>query len=179
MEEIYKDIEGFDKYEISNLGNVRNKKTGLILKPVISSNGYYTIGLWKNGKRTTKKIHRLIAEAFIPNPENKPKVDHIDNNKQNNNTVNLRWVTSKENNQNSQIYKNNKSGAKGVYYNKQANKWISQIQIDGIIIHIGSFKTLEEAKQARIQKANQVFGVYTNACEKCNTRKTMMKVINK
>jgi hypothetical protein len=67
---------------------------------------------------------------------------------------------------NAKIGKNNISGVKGVHYDKRSNKWIASIKIDYIGIHIGAYKTLEEAKQARIKKANDVFGEFTNACEK-------------
>jgi hypothetical protein len=75
-------------------------------------------------------------------------------------------VTISENNQNSKISNRNTSGAKGIYWHKNANKWHAQIKIDGISIHIGLYNTLEEAKEARVKRANEVFGVYTNECEK-------------
>ena len=100
MEE-YKQIIDFDNYEVSNLGNVRNIKTGRILKGKDDTHGYLKVGLCKDKKKTNKKIHRLVAEAFIENPENKPCVDHIDNNKKNNDITNLRFATVSENNQNS------------------------------------------------------------------------------
>lgn len=104
--EIWKDIEGYEgKYMISSLGNVLTlnyKRTGKnkILKPVLLNMGYYVVGLCKNGKQKKHYIHRLIAQAFIPNPDNKPEIDHIDTNPLNNNINNLRWVTSKENSNN-------------------------------------------------------------------------------
>ncbi len=108
--------------------------------------------------------------------ENKPKVDHIDNNPQNNSIANLRWVTSKENNQNRSISNRNTSGTKGIYYNKQAKKWIAYIRIDGILIHLGCFDIIEDAIQARKKKVNQEFGEFTNACERHPTRKIPMRV---
>jgi hypothetical protein len=91
-------IEG---YSISNTGKFRNDKTGKILKPSIGSTGYYVVNIKPNGrigKSYSLKIHRLIAEAFIPNPENKPQINHKDCNRLNNNIENLEWVTNKENN---------------------------------------------------------------------------------
>lgn len=61
------------------------------------SKGYEIVDLYKNGKRKTVRVHRLVAEAFIPNNDNKPEVNHIDGNKHNNNVDNLEWVTKKEN----------------------------------------------------------------------------------
>jgi len=88
-----------DRYLIDTLGNVhsikRNGTKGGILKPTISSNGYYVVMLSPSRKPT--KVHRLVAEAFIPNDYNKPFINHIDGNKLNNTIDNLEWCTSKEN----------------------------------------------------------------------------------
>ena len=85
MQEIYKTIKGFENYEISNLGNVKNNKKGIMMKVFIDkSTGYYKINLTNINGKKKKRIHVLIAQAFIPNPDNKPIVDHIDQNKQNN-----------------------------------------------------------------------------------------------
>lgn len=93
-----KDIEGFDNYEVSTEGQVRNKKTGLILKGYCGTWGYLRVNLYTNGKATSKLIHRLVAEAFVPNPDNKSDVNHINEIKTDNRVKNLEWMTSKENN---------------------------------------------------------------------------------
>lgn len=86
-------------YSINENGDVRNDKTGHIKIPFVNkANGYKTVDLWEDGKSHKKTIHRLLAEAFIPNPENKPTVDHIDGNRQNNSLSNLRWATYSEQN---------------------------------------------------------------------------------
>lgn len=98
-----KNYEG--KYEVSNLGRVRNlhamrntKDTGVrVLKPHVATNGYYCVHLFKDGKRKLHTIHRLIAIAFIPNPNGYREVNHIDENKLNNSLDNLEWVTHKYN----------------------------------------------------------------------------------
>ena len=112
MDEIFKDILGYEGlYQVSNLGNVkrlasyRGKGKGYLvdehlIKPSINSRGYQHIGLCKNGKVKTFNIHRLVATAFIDNPDGKPEVDHIDRNKTNNCVNNLRWATRSENNYN-------------------------------------------------------------------------------
>ena len=98
-----KDYEGL--YEISSYGRVKSLsykyKNGKVREEIIRvpsvTHGYEFLKLNKNGKSKNYKIHRLVAEAFIPNPENKPEVDHIDTNKRNNMVENLRWVTRQEN----------------------------------------------------------------------------------
>ncbi len=168
MEEIYRTIVGYKKYEVSNFGNVRNIKFNRILKPGVDTNGYYIVILYNLGKRTTRKIHKLVAPIFLENPDDKKCVDHIDNNRFNNHVSNLRYATHAENSQNRQIANNNTSGSKGVNYNKNTQKWHARIMIDGIRVHLGLFENKEDAKQARVIKANQAFGIFTNACEKIN-----------
>lgn len=86
-------------YSINEDGEVRNDNTGNIKSPFTNKkNKYLMVDLWKDNKSQKVPIHRLIAEAFIPNPENKPCVDHIDGNRQNNSIENLRWATYSENN---------------------------------------------------------------------------------
>ncbi len=164
MEEIFKVITGLENYEVSNLGNIRNIKTKRILKPGMDMQGYYKIDMQCAGNRITKKIHRLVAETFLENLDDKQCVDHIDNNRLNNNLSNLRFATHKENAQNRKLSSRNKSGSKGVLlYNK---KWRASIMIDGISIYLGGYENIEDAIQARITRANQLFGVFINACEK-------------
>lgn len=98
--EIWKEIDGFPDYEVSNLGRVCSfkKKYPKILKPGKNRYGYLYVILYNGGKMIGKTIHRLVAEAFVPNPDNKPQVNHIDEDKLNNVVDNLEWVTCKENN---------------------------------------------------------------------------------
>ena len=129
--------------------------------------GYEHVILTANNKSSClKRVHRSVACGFLENPNNKCFVDHIDNNPSNNALLNLRWATASENSQNKKTHKNSKSGVKGVYFHKASKKYEARISIDGIKVHLGLFVNLEDAKQARITRANQVFGIYTNACEK-------------
>lgn len=97
--EIFKDIVKFEnKYQISNTGKVRNKKTGLILKPKYNQKGYQYVNLSVSKTKSIKwYIHRLVGFHFIPNPGNKPQINHIDGNPSNNMVENLEWVTNTEN----------------------------------------------------------------------------------
>ena len=106
MEEIWKDIQGYEGlYQVSNYGRIRsfkrmkNNKEARQFKLTPNSTGYISVGLRKNGKKILYQVHRLVAESFIPNPENKPQVNHIDGNKTNNHISNLEWVTASENTQ--------------------------------------------------------------------------------
>ena len=110
IEEIFKDISGYEGlYQVSNLGNVRSVgmyvgrgkgtyfQEGRIMKPVKDRGGYLYVNLYKNSKRKVHKVHRLVATAFIENPDNLPEVNHIDENKQNNKVENLEWCDHKQN----------------------------------------------------------------------------------
>lgn len=94
--EEYKEI--FPSYYISNFGNIKHDNN--FLKKCIHSNGYEQVNIRIGNKYVTKLIHRLVAAAFIPNPDNKPCIDHIDGDRANNHADNLRWVTYLENNNN-------------------------------------------------------------------------------
>ena len=92
MEEIWKDVENYEgKYQVSNLGKIKNLKLNKVyIGSLVGRNvlyRYFNMGY----------VHRIVAKAFIPNPENKPEIDHIDYNPLNNNVTNLRWVTHSEN----------------------------------------------------------------------------------
>lgn len=109
--EVWKDVSGFEgEYQVSNFGRIKSVGRTIItsngkqyylperiLKLRKSDCGYIRVGLWKAQRAFYKSVHRLVAEAFIPNPENKPQVNHKDGNKNNNKVSNLEWSTCSEN----------------------------------------------------------------------------------
>lgn len=130
MEEIWKPVIGWEDYEVSNFGNVRsnnfnsNHKQTKLLKKILN-NGYMSIRLCCNGKEKTAKIHRLVAQAFIPNPHNLLEVNHKDENKLNNHVDNLEWCTREY---------NNNYGTRNIRSAKSHQKVVIQKKQDGTII---------------------------------------------
>ena len=116
MEE-YCNIEGFDKYAVSRQGYVKSLISERILKSQLTGKGrdYHKVSLRSNGKTHQLSVHRLVAETFIPNPENKPTVNHIDGDKSNNHYINLEWATYKEQEEHAK-----KIGLKDYKHNKGA-----------------------------------------------------------
>lgn len=140
MIETFREIESHPNYEVSDKGNVRNKKTGKILKANKDGDCYLYVGLCSNGVRKKLYVHRLIAEAFIPNDDSsKTYIDHINEIKSDNRIVNLRWCSSRENTN----YHHNDNINRGVILT-HSNTYRSQISVNGKYIR-KNFKTFEEA----------------------------------
>lgn len=134
MEELWLPIENYPGYEISNYGKARSVdrltigprgkqwlRLGVLLKQSIGTSGYSIIAPSKCGRNHTLMIHRLVAQAFLPNPKNKPEVNHKDGNKQNNHVDNLEWATGSENMRHStdtelRVYKPVLNLETGIYY---------------------------------------------------------------
>lgn len=96
--EIWRDVKGFEGlYKVNRKGEIYSVLNNIIRPPKDNGYGYNNINLNKNGKKITKYIHRIVAEAFIPNPNNYPMVNHKDENKKNNNVENLEWCTASYN----------------------------------------------------------------------------------
>lgn len=150
--ELWKDIKDFEGlYQISNMGRIKSlarpcKGFGYkyavdrIIKPLRMANGYYEAVLFRNGKRTIRMLHRVVAEAFIPNPDNLPLVNHKDENPQNNAVENLEWCTPKYNaNYGNRQKKTRQSSLK--YY-----KPVRQLDMDGNEVAI--YQCMNDAMRA-------------------------------
>ncbi len=139
------EVQNYSDYLIYDDGLVFSEKSNIIMKTSKNNFGYERIQLCKNGKIKAFKIHRLVAEHYIPNPENKSDIDHIDGNKLNNNVSNLRWTTRSENNNNYKPrYKNNKLNHKNISYCKRYKRY----QFKKTIYkknHVKYFPTLTDA----------------------------------
>ena len=102
--ENWRSVDGYANYEVSGHGRVRNATTERIEKASKNSHGYHLVKLYRQDKVATLTVHRLVAQGFIENTLNKPCVDHIDNNKSNNNVSNLRYRTHSQNGMNCSKY---------------------------------------------------------------------------
>ena len=165
MGEEWKQYEPYPSYWVSSLGNVKRiYKSGKehILKPSIDYKGYGKIDLIRKPQRVQGKIHRMVAECFIPNPDNKPFVDHINENKADNRVENLRWATNSENQQNISSNRSNcTSGYKGINAKTHKGKfvgWRVRIRVCGKRIELGTYKDIEEAIKVRNDAVKLYFG---------------------
>ena len=105
--EIWKKIKAYPNYEISSLGKVKNLNTYQNMKLRKRDDGYIDVGLTKNGEQKNELLHRLVGKTFCKKQSGEVEVDHIDKNRSNNKSSNLRWATGSDNQRNKGIAKNN------------------------------------------------------------------------
>ena len=125
--EQWRNVDGYDNYQVSSHGRVRNSKTYRMLTNCVNSTGRLLVGLYKNKKMVSHKVHRLVAFAFCENPNDHNVVDHIDRNPLNNMFTNLRWVTQSVNQRNMKLSVTNKSGFQGVSYSAKVDAWCVKV----------------------------------------------------
>jgi len=153
--EEWRSITGYENYEISNKGRVKNVSKGTVMKGNLSDEGYARVELTDGETRKTLFVHQLVAKAFIPNPDNMPYPDHINNIRNDNRVENLRWSNEKTNNMNRLPMKNTSSRYKGVSL-KKSRVWYATIRN----IHIGCFQNEEDAARAYDERAREMFGEF-------------------
>ena len=152
-------IPGFETYDMSEEypHDITHVKTGRVRKWTLSRDGYYIATFYKDGGRHTMGRARLIAHCFIPNPEGKPTVDHINRIRTDDRIENLRWATQEEQNQN-QVYmlRTNTSGVRGVRWDKANAKWRAVIRVNGTQLHLGYFDDVHDAESAYQAKRREI-----------------------
>ena len=162
--EKWKDIQGYEGlYQVSDLGRIKSIGRTIeyangtlhpyqekIRKNNTHKNGYKNVDLWKEGKAKTFKVHRLVAQAFVPNPNNLPEVNHIDENKENNKASNLEWVTAEY---------NTNYGTRGKRAGEKRKKPVLQFALDGNFI-----KEHTSAKEAAKQFGNKHIAMQIGEC---------------
>lgn len=154
MIEEWRDVVGYEaRYQVSSMGRVKSleRKDRLgrivkerILKPGVDHNGYQVVNLHAGGKPKNVTVHRLVCQAFRENPENKPEVNHIDEDKTNNNAVNLEWCTRKE---------NINHGSRSERMAKTKSKPVGQYTRDGELVKIWP-SAIEVRRQAGFSQGN-------------------------
>lgn len=175
--EIWKSIKGYEGiYDVSSFGSVRSLgflckgnvgqtcfKKGKLLAKVKATNGYIKAGLFKDGSRVLKSVHRLVAMEFVSNPEKKPQVNHIDGNKRNNHYLNLEWCSPKENtiHAHDNLLVKSKKGILKIYQNKKV------VQYDLKGNKISEFESVNEAS-----KSTGIFSSNITRCAKGRSKRT-------
>ena len=171
--EIWVDVKEYEGlYQVSNLGRikslyrvvVRKGRNYTISEKILKSTlgeFYSVVGLYKNGKLKTFRIHKLVAIHFLENPENKATVNHINGIKTDNRVCNLEYSTHRENT--NHYFKSNDNDKQcGVFFDKKAKKWRAQITFNKQQIHLGTFSDKKDAHKARVkfEKENGITNKY-------------------
>ena len=136
--EEWRTIEVNDNYMISNMGQVLNSMTNTLLKP-LDNGTHFQVALCRNGEQIKYCIHKLVAQAFLENPNNYEFVDHINRDGYDNRVENLRLCTHQQNMRNRTKRENTGSKYKGVDWHKRTNKWRARINPSGKSIHLGLY----------------------------------------
>ena len=157
-------MQYFDKYdfflqayEVSRNGDIIRKETKKKISPIPDKDGYLQVRLSCKNIQKTFKIHRFVGYCYIPNPDNKPQINHINGIKTDNRVENLEWCDNRQNSIHKHLNKlsdagvkkcTNKSGIAGVHFDKIKQKYIAQIQFNKKKINLGAFNNILDAKNA-------------------------------
>jgi hypothetical protein len=152
MEE-WRPVADFPAYEVSSLGRVRlgDKEKS----PFVDQHGYLALNVSHEGASSCVRVHRLVAEAFLPRQEGMNTVDHINQVKTDNRTANLRWSNHQQNAVNRGANKNNTSGHKNICYNARRTNWRVHLSRNGRLVLNKEYPTLDEAITARDEILSQ------------------------
>jgi len=146
MNEQWKSTQGFENYEVSDQGQVRRSSTKTILKTYAQRYGYLYVKLWNGTKMTSKRLHVLVAKAFVPNPLSLPEVNHKGI-KEDCRAISLEW-RSKLGNNLDRLKRELSVTAEGVQFTS-SKRWKARYQFDNKFVTVGTFDTKEEAIRAR------------------------------
>ena len=162
--EQWKVVEGYPSFMISDQGRVLNSRTGNILCPFKNNGKYLRIALRSYGKHKNLLVHRMVASAFIKNPTGLPVVDHKNNDYLDNRVENLRFASHSQSAMNRRFERTPTSQYasrfKGVY--PQGSRWRAHIRVDGVLKHLGTYDTEEDAARVYDLKAVEYFGEFAN-----------------
>jgi hypothetical protein len=163
--ERWKTIDGFPNYQVSSEGRVYNKNSRRLLAPYLHKlhNRWFVNLRDGESKHQLLQMSRLIARAFLPNPNSLPEVDHINRDSSNNTLTNLRWVDRSENLRNTgKLYREKHatrvSKYKGIRWNQVANKWYVSIMVNGVNSYLGSFAMESAARRAYDEGSRDLHG---------------------
>jgi hypothetical protein len=167
MEE-WREVDGVSLYSVSNQGKVKNNNSNRILSLKKDKDGYLeaALSLGKQNHKMYRRVHRLVADAFIPNPQTMPVIDHINHLKDDNRVENLRWATFSQNaHHREKRMSQAQSQYFGVWYDKnpeRKTKWRAAIRRpnNGGTMIIGHYATEEEAARAYDEKARELYGEF-------------------
>ena len=163
MEEIFITISQYPEYKVSNYGNIRMVGSESNLKLYTNKAGYNHVYLMNRyGNTHFVSVHQLVGRMFLDNPNNCKIVDHINNDKTDNNIMNLRWVSYAQNGMNKKLSIKNKTGYAGVRFDEYHKKYRADIGYNGKLIIIGYYTDFDDAVMARITKSIELYGKHAN-----------------
>ena len=168
INEVWRSIDGYITYQVSNIGRVRNCSTGKILSPFLSRKGYCMVDFHDgHGVRKRFRVHQLVAQEFLDRPDlgQALRVDHIDRNRVNNQVSNLRYATDSQNGANRTKKANTSSTYRGVCWDSTRKKWRVDIMQNYRRNHIGYYDDEREAARAYNARAHELFGEFANLNE--------------